>query len=235
MNINKLSLRMSMPLLVAFLSVACGILPPSATPTPTPIPVGAVDGRIVSAGTGEPLENAQIIVCEVLDEAYEHLICTLRGAPTTVSDSDGTFELTDVPTGTYIVMYGLPGLLKMTPEAWDGIDVTRGTFCMQGGQNSVCDIEGVTPSAFWAEGALQVGEVITTFVYQEDEQQPGVVILAEAEEGSTGEHYHVYQGTIHSNHTSISANVVAGQYSPEIEVIRNEAVTVEIEAPVEHE
>ncbi len=228
----KFSLRMSTPFLVAFLSVACLILSPSE---PTQIPSGAINGHIINVDAGEPLKVAQIILCEVQDEAYEHLICTLRGTPTTISDNDGSFELADVPIGTYIIVYGLQGLLKMTPDAWEGIDVTRGTFCMQDGQNSVCNIEGVTPSAFWAEGALLVGEVITAFVYQDDEQQPGVVILAGAKEGSTGEHTHIYQGTIHSNHIGISVNIVMGQYSPKIEVIRNEVVSVDIEVPLEHE
>lgn len=212
-------------ILFVLASTACGTL---FAP-----PVGTIDGRIVNAGTGQPVEDVQIMLCEVSDEeAYEHLICTLRGAPTTVSGADGTFEIIDVPIGTYIVMYGLPGLLEMTPEAWEGIDVTRGGFCMQYGENSVCDIEDVPPSAFWSEGALQVGEVVTAFVYQENERQPGVVVLAGAAEGSTAEHMHIHQGTIHSNHTGISANIVAGQYSPEIEIVRNEVVTVEIEASV---
>jgi hypothetical protein len=194
---------------------------------------GVIKGHIVSIGDEMPLADVQIILCKVQDEAYEHLICKLLKAPTAVSDNAGNFELTDVPTSTYVLMYGLPGLLKMTPEEWDGIDVTRGKFCMQGGQSSVCDIEGVTPSAFWAEGALDAGKVITAFVYQDNEQQPGVVILAGAEEGSAAEHMHIYQGTILSNRTGISANIVAGQYSPKIEVVGNKTVTVEIEIPVE--
>jgi hypothetical protein len=194
---------------------------------------GAIKGHIVSIGDKMPVADVQIILCKVQDDAYEHLICKLQIAPTTISDNAGNFELTDVPTGTYILMYGLPGVLKMTPEEWDGIDVTRGTFCMKSGQNSVCEIEGVTPSAFWAEGSVEVGSAIFAFKYQDNEQQPGVVIQAGAEEGSAGENMHIYQGTIISNRTGISANIMAGQYSPTIGVAGNKVVTVEIEIPLE--
>ena len=61
------------------------------------------------------------------------------------------------------------------------------------------DIEGVTPGAFWAEGSV-VGLEISVFKYQDDEQQPSVVIQAGAAEVSAGEYFHTYQGTIVSNH-----------------------------------
>ena len=197
---------------------------------PTTIPVGEINGQIMNAGDRKPIEGAQIILCEVLDRPYEHLICRLNGTPTAVSSNGGFFKITDIPIGTYFVMYGMPGLLKMKPEEWDGIDITRGTGCMQGFHNSVCNIEGVPPSEFWAEGASTNG--ISSFIYQEDELKPGVLIQATAKAGSPVENVHFVQGTIHSKRTGISANIMGGQYFPEIEVIQNEVITIEIQAPV---
>ncbi len=193
---------------------------------------GTIKGQVVSEGNKLPIADVQIILCNVPEDAYEHLICTLVASPTTVSDSDGNFQLADVPAGSYIVMIGLPGVLEMTPEQWGGIEVTRGSFCMQGGENSVCDIEGVTPSEFWTDGALQLGTVIDAFSYTENEIQPGVVILANAEPGSAAEDMHIYMGSILSNHTGILVSISGGQYSPAVNITGGKTVTVEIKAPL---
>lgn len=194
---------------------------------------GAIQGTIVDVDDEKPIAGVQIILCQVQAEAYEHLICTLQGAPTTVSDSAGVFELAEVPTGTYVLMFGLPGVLNLTPEEWAGMDVTRGTFCMKNGHNSVCEIDGVPPTAFWAEGSVEIGSSVYVFEYQEGEPQPSVVIQAKAEPGSAGEQFHIYQGGLLSSHTGIFANIRGGQYAPTIDVVGNQTASVEVEIPVE--
>lgn len=193
---------------------------------------GTLTGMIT--GGDAPMAGVQVILCAVAGEdAEEHLICTLRGAPTATTGSDGSFEIADVPTGDYIVMYGLPGILELTPEAWDGIPVTRGSFCMEGMRNSVCDMNGVTPSLFWSEGALQVGDTISGMHYQDYEKQPGVVILGTGEGEGSAADMHIFMGTLQSVYTGIAANISAGQYAPEVEIISGETANSQINVPMD--
>lgn len=194
--------------------------------------VGSVTGTITDGDA--PLSNVQVILCENAPKnAEEHLICTLKSSPTTTTGSDGTFELTDVPAGSYVIMYGLPDQLKLTPEEWDGIPITRGTFCMEGMKNSVCDIDGVESSLFWSEGAWHIA-TLTAMEYQDDEKQPGVVIVANAKEGTAGEHTHIYLGTLRSTYAGISSNILAGQYAPQVEVVGGKTFAVDIVAPIDN-
>ena len=147
--------------------------------------------------------------------------------------SGGSFALAGVPSGTYVLMYGRPGELKLAPGEWDGIPVTRGTFCMDNLRNSVCDIEGVDPSLFWSDGALVAEGTISAMAYQDHEKQPGVVSLGSAAAGSAGEQMHIYRGALRSVHAGITAHISGGQYAPQVDVTRGDTVTVRIEVPRE--
>lgn len=67
-----------------------------------PAGTATIRGRIVAAATGQPLHRVRI---------------TLNGAlanpPTTVTDTDGVYELTDVPAGSYTVSAARAGFLTL--------------------------------------------------------------------------------------------------------------------------
>jgi len=69
--------------------------------------------------------------------------------------------------------------------------------------------------------------------YQDFEEQPGVVILATAAEGSAAEHMHIFIGTVQSVYAGITANISAGQYGPQVEVTGGGSSQVDIEVPFE--
>jgi len=162
---------------------------------------GRIEGTIVGADTGEPLENTQIILC--LQSEQEESLCILQAAPTTVSDSNGTFRLSRVSAGSYLLMYGMPDELASTSDEWGGVEVGPTTLTLNGLGRFVPTGEGM----FWEDGWETVGNEYTS------ESTPSFSILGD--------------GYIRSNRLGISMMVENMDRAPVIEVCAGETTQIE--------
>ena len=78
-------------------------LPTTPEPESEPPTTGDIQGRLIGTDTEEPLAGATIILGLVTGESE----CTLQSDLIASVGEDGTFALTDVPAGTYVVFYDL--------------------------------------------------------------------------------------------------------------------------------
>jgi len=100
---------------------------PTSTPTPTPVSV-SISGRAHS--TDDPPQAARdrkIVLCLVKevtreeDEAAVKASCVLDANLTTVTDSEGRFELQGVPDGSYMLLYDdTVEDFEVGLQEWDG-------------------------------------------------------------------------------------------------------------------
>ncbi|MEE9324611.1 MAG: hypothetical protein V3U90_03540 [Dehalococcoidia bacterium] len=101
-------------------------IPTSALiPTPTPtstVDFGAVKGKLIGADSQRPLSGAAIILCLFTDERE----CTLQASLIATADESGEFQLSDVPPGSYVVLYDPSGGAKAGWEEIDGLKIKYG-------------------------------------------------------------------------------------------------------------
>jgi len=130
---------------------------------------GTIKGRVVyedltGERPGKPMQDIKIVLCRVSDdkglpggpvvatsnkEKVER-ICTIQGLPTSVSGVDGSFTLSKVPPGTYLVLYHLwPSDLVSAGTGWIDIDVTEAV--MDGLGKKILTSE---KKNFWEKGGL---------------------------------------------------------------------------------
>lgn len=72
--------------------------PPSPQPPTVPQPVGELVGRVLEAGTRDPLEDVAVMVEGSDSEVYTEVY----------TDAEGRFELTDLPPGTVTLKLAFP-------------------------------------------------------------------------------------------------------------------------------
>jgi Carboxypeptidase regulatory-like domain len=76
-----------------------------------------VSGTVTQVGTGKPLENVTVCVQAVAPAESE--VCA-------ASDADGNYAITGIPSGTYLVAFGveaLPGGGRTAGQWWNGASV----------------------------------------------------------------------------------------------------------------
>jgi hypothetical protein len=115
---KKVVVTTSIIIIIALLLVGCTSTSSNSTTTPTETitpTTGDIQGKLLSANTTEPLAGAAIILGLVTGE----LECTLQSDLVAVVGEDGTFELVNVPPGTYVVFYDPSGEAK---DSWENID-----------------------------------------------------------------------------------------------------------------
>ena len=115
---------------------------------------GEITGHIMGAESGQPLTDTQIILCQLSSEISG---CTMQSAPTTRSDASGTFTLSDVSPGSYVLLYGMPDELVSSPEEWEGVVVGTITVVLDENGKFVQEGEG----RFWEDGWESVGAQLT--------------------------------------------------------------------------
>lgn len=98
--------------------------PTPAPPTPTPAPAtGSVQGVLTGSKSSQPIADAYVLLCAVVDPTASEPECLLRADLSTVTDTDGSFTFESVSPGTYIVVYGLSDEVQGSPQTWDGRSV----------------------------------------------------------------------------------------------------------------
>ena len=197
-------------MLVLLLLVACGT------------PRGAINGHIVGANTGEPLKDAQIILCLLPETEGVNFLCTLQATPTALSDASGVFTFSDVNPGAYVLMYGLSDELASTPDEWGDVKVTKAKPCMRGMKNAVCQSLEAPEGLFWQAGGTYLGEVIFRLGVPDDETESTVI--------GTGGGTYTFQGAVRSDHTGISIMVSDGELAPVVRVQAGETTEIEWQA-----
>lgn len=206
MNHKGLVLQIACSVICLLLLASCGS------------PRGDIEGNIVGAGTEEPLQRANIILC-LLPEDESNFLCTLQAAPTAVSDSSGTFTISNVPVGNYVLMYGLPGELVFSADEWEGVRVTKAEPCMRNMHNAVCQSSEDPEGVFWKEGGTLIGDAIFKLGSPDEEPESTVV--------STGGGAYTFQGAVRSDHTGISIMIVKGELAPVVHVKAGETTDIE--------
>ena len=96
------SLRLFGPFALS-LALACGAQPVAVPDIDTKTSTGSIDGRVEFEGV--PLSGATIRLLGAASQA------------TTVSQTDGTFSLTEIPPGRYTLEASLPGMKTVTTES----------------------------------------------------------------------------------------------------------------------
>ncbi len=101
------------------------LLPPSRisqtprvtlTPMPPTLSPGAMlKGTLINKATGKPLIGARVILCP---KRSKESLCVIAARLTSVTDSDGRFNITGAETGEYVVLYNTSGRIR--PE-WDAV------------------------------------------------------------------------------------------------------------------
>lgn len=97
---------------------------PVSASTPT-TKLGEVQGKLEESESQKPLAGAAIILCLVNNEEE----CTLRASLIATTEEDGSFKLSGVPLGKYIVLYNTSGEAK---EGWREIDQLKINYKLQG-------------------------------------------------------------------------------------------------------
>lgn len=207
-------------------------VPPTATPTPVPptptltrTPFGTIDGHIVGRDTRKPLDRAQIILCLLSEVMEGSVLCTLQAIPTALSGTNGEFHFSEVPIGTYVLMYGLSDELQLTPKQWGGIEVTKAETCTDGMTNVVCR-SSEDESAFWQTGGTYLGEE-NTLGFTKSFDEDANTMIAIAHRFTDGEGLYLLQGAVRSNFTGISIMVLEGKLAPMVQVIDGETASIE--------
>ena len=106
--------------IVEVLSITLTPVPPTDTPASA---MGSVQGALIKKESSEPIAGAYVLLCAVLDPAASEPECLLRASLTTVTGTDGSFELASVPQGAYVVVYGLSDEAQGSSQTWDGRSV----------------------------------------------------------------------------------------------------------------
>jgi hypothetical protein len=128
--------------------------PVIATPTPD---MGFVSGKLTTLEENAPISNAGIILCK-----WDVDQCAVMSTLTTTTAADGSFKISPLPLGKYVILYYPQGI----QSGWEGIDgkildfSTKTKTClggfMLGGQSTCAD----TPIFGDGELTLQKGSVL---------------------------------------------------------------------------
>jgi len=183
---------------------------PTYTSTATPIP-GKINRLIVGANTSRPLVDALIILCRVSEPEEEYSSCILQALPIALSDANGTFNISDIPPGIYVLTYALPGELAVfTDNEWKGIEVVYPDFIFWG-DGVALSPSSVESTGFWESGA----EMLSDFT----------VNIVETEDG----HMKLFmgEGSIQSINLGISIMFEDNQMAPEVHVQEDETIDIE--------
>lgn len=100
---------------------------PRAVPTSTLVPpaptrrekTGTAQGNLIGAESAQPLAGAAVVLCSVVAEQT----CMLRADLVSISTEEGSFELTEVPPGSYVVFYNPSAEASSTWEELDGLEM----------------------------------------------------------------------------------------------------------------
>lgn len=177
--------------------------------------VGTITGFIHGANTGEPLADAHILLCRLPEQEGDDCLCTLQSTPTVQSEASGSFTLSGVPTGKYILMYGMPDELTSSPEEWSGVKIFRAKPCMKNMKNAVCQSPEAPESIFWQDGGTIIGEVFSKFAQTNAEVDSAPIGMRFT--GKVGGIY-TFQGAVRSNQTGISLMISEGKLAPVVHV-----------------
>jgi len=79
---------------------------------------GGITGRLLEEESGEPVAGAVVVLCK-LDKKE----CVLRTNLSTTTDQDGRFELTDVPVGSYSVLYSPGEVPAFVSSSWGDLRI----------------------------------------------------------------------------------------------------------------
>ena len=101
--------------------------------------LGQVQGTLVAVETGQPLAGAAVILCRVTEETEGILQASLSCS----TESDGDFELSNVPPGKYVVLYDPSGEGK---DGWTQIDQLEIDYSFQAG---TCEISNEFYQSFF--------------------------------------------------------------------------------------
>ncbi len=183
---------------------------PTYTSTVTPVP-GKINGLIVGTNTGRHLVDALIILCLVSEPEEEYSSCILQAFPIALSDANGTFKISDIPPGIYVLTYALPGeLAVLTDNEWKGIEVVYPDFIFWG-DGVALSPSSVESTGFWESGA----EMLSDFT----------VNIVETEDG----HMKLFmgEGSIQSINLGISIMFEDNQMAPEVHVQEGDTIDIE--------
>jgi hypothetical protein len=132
-------------------------------------PTGTIKGRVVyedldGKKPSKPMPNVEIVLCRVSEDKglpdgpvvgignvrKVERLCTIPGHPTSISDIDGGFTITHVPTGTYLLLYHLwPNELSSSSTGWNDINLTEAVM-----DTSRNEILASGKQDFWETGGL---------------------------------------------------------------------------------
>jgi hypothetical protein len=85
---------------------------------------GILVGKLVGKKTKQPITNATVVLCTVIETEKEKTNCQLRTDMTAITSQDGRFSLTRIPAGTYVVVYALAR--DTPPQSLNGMIVNYG-------------------------------------------------------------------------------------------------------------
>ena len=131
--------------------------------------MGSISGHVfyerpTKEKTREPMKNVKIILCEVnkdkglpegpvvayINRNKVERIGILKAEPTAITNSDGSFILSNVPVGTYLILFHLwPDKLRSIGDEWEGIGLTEACLDQLGEE-----ILASGKSDFWEEGGI---------------------------------------------------------------------------------
>jgi hypothetical protein len=175
----------------------------------------------VGADSGEPLEGSLIILCLLPEAERDDYICTLQAAPTVLSDESGVFDLSEVPAGSYVLMYGPSDELESTPDTWEGVKVTKAEPCAidisAGEKAAVCQSPKALESSFWQDGGTYFGSLTYNTAGNLDEIGPVIGIGM----------IYVSNAAVRSNYLGISIMIAKdGKLAPVVNVQAGETTDI---------
>ena len=177
----------------------CGPAPESEPPPET----GAISGTIVGEDSGEPLAGVTIILASLKESRENGDLYELVASPVVVTDSDGSFNLEEVPVGTYLLAHASEGELKAEPSEWKGVEIEN--MRMEFDQVTA-DLVMSNEGKFWEDGlgGYSRQEVIT---------RANGVDLA--------------NGSITSKSLGITIMAVDSKLAPIVEVVKDDTTKIE--------
>ncbi|QRN84028.1 hypothetical protein JR338_04575 [Chloroflexota bacterium] len=125
--------------------------------------------------------------------------CTLQTEPTTITDNDGFFCITEVPAGEYFLMYGFPEELSTNPNDWENVRVGPLSVFLNDKGEGDCGIDQI----FWSDGFHSAGEM-----------------------WSCDTHQKLANGFIVSNTYGISVMVEDSKIAPYVSVVPDEKIEI---------
>jgi hypothetical protein len=76
-----------------------------------------LEGSLFDKDSGEPLVGARVVLCV---KEPEQPVCVINNELTSMTDSNGRFEITGVAPGDYVIIYNISGEIQ---SEWDGIEL----------------------------------------------------------------------------------------------------------------